>query len=85
MDTSDSVALFALSGGLVAGSLNFAYKGAPKLSRKDMIRYFLLFGAMGCITGVLVHAAVPELTPVQAGLGGGIIGSYVLLGLNQYF
>lgn len=87
MDTADYVAVYGILGGMATGLLNtgvYPAGGFPKTQKSFYLRYFALFGSMGCISAVILHAALPDVSAAPLGVLGGAIGSYVLLGVGNY-
>ena len=86
MDTADKVAVYGIIGGMVAGALQtkFFTGSVPTVNKGFWLKYFALFGSMGCISAAILHVALPNVNEVPIGLLGGAAGSYVLLGIGNY-
>jgi hypothetical protein len=87
MDSLDTAVVYGVGGGLISAGLNWVLKDSPRLDKKSALKYTALFAAMGCLGGSFLYALTLNsgLDPVNAGLGGGFVGSYLLIGLGNYF
>jgi hypothetical protein len=91
MDNLDYAALYGVLGGASFGFFNWALKGSPDMGdHNSYVKYYMLFGAMGCLAGALTNSllmagsTVMPFNAEMAGFAGGFIGSYLLLGVSVY-
>ena len=74
---------YGIAGGITTAVINWAVRDTPKLKPETMTNYILLFSAMGCLGGALSGVMFGQTESV--GFFGGLIGSYVLVGVGNYF
>lgn len=86
LDAADNAAIYGILGGLLSGFVNWSSKGNPPLENTNAyVKYYALFGSMGCISGALFYMVFKEITsPSGAGFFGGLFGSFVLLGVGNF-
>ena len=86
LDTSDKIAVYGIIGGLVCGFINANNRAKVPFNKnkKFMGQYYALFGSMGCLAAALGNFIFPNVDTEAMGLLGGALGSYFLLGVENY-
>jgi hypothetical protein len=86
LDAVDYAALYGIVGGGSFGFANWTMKGSPSLGdHKAYIKYYMLFAAMGCLSGALANVLFSNSgNSSLVGFVGGFLGSYVMLGVSVY-
>ena len=78
----DTMVIYGIAGGMIAGFINWSAKREPALKFQDNLKYYALFGSMGCIAAALGSTIIPQ-NP-STGLLSGFVGSYFVLGAGNY-
>lgn len=87
-DPLDVAVRYGIVGGVISGFINWSWSGSPKMEKTDYVKYYMLFGCMGCLGGSLCYALGSAtsgiINPRNAGIFGGVVGSYLFLGIGNY-
>ena len=83
MDPLDSMVVYGMLGGAVGGFINSAARGENNVTTKELVKYYALFAAMGCLSAAIVSTFAAQTT--ASGFWSGLIGGYFFVALGNVF